>query len=119
MGAAGNCVGIAAGCFCGHYVFSRLRRQTPAGEFCVEGIVIDWEEEPMGGITVTLETALGDTVRQAVAKPTKTKKVSSTSTPLIVLPTVGGRTRHLHGYRHIAGSGLERRFAGDKSGCRS
>jgi len=27
---------------------------TVAGDYCVEGIVIDWEEEPMDGITVTL-----------------------------------------------------------------
>lgn len=52
------------------FLFSSAKAQTPAGDFCVEGIVIDWEEEPMGGITVTLETALGATI----AKQTKTNE---------------------------------------------
>jgi hypothetical protein len=28
--------------------------QTPSGDFCVEGIVIDWEEEPLAGWAITL-----------------------------------------------------------------
>lgn len=36
----------------------------PAGEYCVEGIVIDWEEEPLGNIEVTLETPDGTIVSE-------------------------------------------------------
>jgi hypothetical protein len=35
---------------------SAAMAQQPAGDYCVEGIVIDWEEQPLGNIEVTLET---------------------------------------------------------------
>jgi hypothetical protein len=43
---------------------SAAMAQTAAGDYCVEGIVIDWEEQPMGGITVNLETPNGLAVPQ-------------------------------------------------------
>jgi len=33
---------------------------TVGGDYCVEGLVIDWEEQPMEGITVTLTTPTGE-----------------------------------------------------------
>ncbi len=37
---------------------------TVAGDYCVEGIVIDWEENLMAGIEVTLVTPTGETVSE-------------------------------------------------------
>jgi hypothetical protein len=40
----------------GYAVFaaSSAQAQTPAGEYCIEGIVINWEEEPLAGWVITL-----------------------------------------------------------------
>ena len=39
------------------FAFSTVQAQgTAAGDYCVEGIVIDWEEQPLGGWTVNLQT---------------------------------------------------------------
>lgn len=38
--------------------------QTVAGDYCVEGLVIDWEEQPMAGIEVTLVTPDGTSVSE-------------------------------------------------------
>jgi hypothetical protein len=42
----------------GYAVFaaSTAQAQTPSGEVCVEGIVIDWEEHPLAGWGITLTT---------------------------------------------------------------
>ncbi|NJN82504.1 MAG: LysM peptidoglycan-binding domain-containing protein [Caldilineaceae bacterium] len=34
------------------FSYSTAQAGTVAGEFCIEGIVIDWEEQPMGGLLV-------------------------------------------------------------------
>lgn len=40
----------------GYAVFasSNAQAQTPAGDYCIEGIVINWEEEPLAGWTISL-----------------------------------------------------------------
>jgi hypothetical protein len=36
------------------FAFSTAEAQTPAGDYCIEGIVIDWEEKPLAGWGITL-----------------------------------------------------------------
>jgi len=36
------------------FAASKVQAQTPAGDFCIEGIVIDWEENPLSGWAITL-----------------------------------------------------------------
>lgn len=50
------------------FAASTAQAQTPAGEYCIEGIVIDWEEKPLAGITVTLESDLLQAPLTAVSK---------------------------------------------------
>jgi hypothetical protein len=40
----------------GYAVFaaSTAQAQTPAGDYCIEGVVIDWEEKPLAGWAITL-----------------------------------------------------------------
>jgi len=53
------------------FAFSTVQAQgTAAGDYCVEGIVIDWEEQPMGGWTVNLETPGGAVIsKDSAPKP--------------------------------------------------
>ena len=41
------------------FTANAAQAQTPAGDYCIEGIVISWEEKPLAGYTITLEGPLG------------------------------------------------------------
>jgi hypothetical protein len=43
------------------FTFSSAQAQIVSGDFCIEGLVIDWEEEPLPGIPVTLTNEAGMT----------------------------------------------------------
>jgi len=54
------------------FTFSTVQAQsggTVAGDFCVEGIVIDWEEQPLADWTVNLQLPDGSTIITAVSAP--------------------------------------------------
>lgn len=56
----------------GYAVFaaSTAQAQTPAGDVCVEGLVIDWQEKPLAGWTITLTRELSESVQiTAVSAP--------------------------------------------------
>lgn len=55
------------------FTFSTVQAQSgqPAGDFCVEGVVIDWEEQPMGGWTVNLQTPGGAIISKVSAPEPK------------------------------------------------
>jgi hypothetical protein len=54
----------------GYAVFAASTAQaaTPAGDFCIEGIVIDWEEHPLAGweITLTADVTIPNSVPEVV-----------------------------------------------------
>jgi hypothetical protein len=42
----------------GLFAFSSAQAQTASGELCIEGVVIDHEEEPLGGLVITLTNSV-------------------------------------------------------------
>jgi hypothetical protein len=41
------------------FAFSTASAQTPAGDYCIEGLVIDWKEEPLAGWQVVITKTVG------------------------------------------------------------
>lgn len=62
----------------GYAVFasSNVQAQTPAGDYCIEGIVINWEEKPLAGWTITLTSDI--TIPNAISG---TNSITTTSAP--------------------------------------
>lgn len=50
------------------FASNTAQAQTSVGKYCIEGIVIDWEEKPLAGITVTLDSVLLPAPLEAVSK---------------------------------------------------
>jgi len=44
------------------FTFSPAQAQTVAGDYCIEGLVIDWEEDPLPGIRVNISNTAGDPI---------------------------------------------------------
>jgi hypothetical protein len=42
------------------FTFAPAQAQTVSGDYCIEGLVIDWEEDPLPGITVHLLDSMGN-----------------------------------------------------------
>jgi hypothetical protein len=47
------------------FSYSTAQAGTVSGEFCIEGIVIDWEEQPMGGLYVYLDGPVSQETQSA------------------------------------------------------
>jgi hypothetical protein len=61
------------------FATSTVQAQTPAGEFCIEGIVIDWEENPLAGWQITLTADV--TIPNAISGTTMVSTTFSAPEP--------------------------------------
>ena len=54
------------------FAVNAAQAQTPAGDYCIEGIVIDWEEKPLAGWVITLTSDITGFIPISTTSPLQT-----------------------------------------------